>query len=155
MPEKENVYLATVWHSGTKYFKKGLEKPYRVSYSHFNKNVLKQIPHYDKVFTTYRDPKRVAASWGNRHKDFTKPNLIMQWTLQWECYREALKLNPMILDFTKGREQYGILFPEQAINAHADDLWLHKAIDQENWDYFYRKIPRELMELAESCSIIK
>ena len=150
--EKENVYLCTIWHTGTKYFKAGLEKPYRVSYSHFNHSVLKQIPHYDKVFTTYRDPLRVAASWGNRHKDFKKPNLIKQWTMQWECYREALKLNPMILDFTQGREHYGIVFPEKAINSHSDDLGLHKAIDDENWEYFYRKIPKELMELAQACS---
>lgn len=151
-PELENVYLATTWHTGTKYFKKGLEAKYRVSYSHFNKSVLNQIPDYEKVFTTYRDPKRVAASWGNRHKDFKKANLIKQWILQWECYRECLKINPLILDFTKGREQHGILFPENAINTHPDELKLHKAIDDENWEYFYRKIPQELIELAETCS---
>ena len=142
------VYLCTIWHTGTKYFKAGLGKNHKVAYSHFNKSVLKKIPNYEIVYTTYRDPLRVGASWGNRHKDFTKPNLISQWTLQWECYHEALKLNPRVLDFTKGREQFGIVFGESPINSHKDELGLHKAIDDGNWDYYYRKVPKELIQLA-------
>jgi len=146
------VFLCTIWHTGTKYFKKGLEDRYRVAYSHFNKRVIEQIKSYDKVFTTYRDPLRVAASWANRGHFTGKKNLSVvsgNWIEQWECYGECLKLNPMVLDFTKGREQYGIMFQEQPINSHSDSLGLHKAIDDEELTKLYQIIPKELIDLAQ------
>lgn len=149
--EPENVYLCTVWHTGTKYFKAGLEREYILSYSHLNKSVLRQVPNYEKVFTTYRDPKRVAASWLNRHKSFKKENLTNKWLEQWGCYKELLKTKPIVLDFTKGREQAGIVFPESPINSHSDDLSMHKALDAGDLDYLYRKIPKELMDIAEDA----
>ena len=141
------VNLCTVWHSGTKYFKAGLEKHYKVNAKHLDKQTISRIKG-DTVYTTYRDPLRIAASWGNRHKDFKKSSLIDQWVLQWGIYKELLALNPIILDFSKGREQHGIIFPEQPVNSHSDDLGLHEAIDDGNWDYFYRKVPKELIELT-------
>lgn len=58
----------------------------------------------------------------------------------------------MILDFTQGREQYGIIFPEKAINSHADQLGLHKAIDNKEYDKLYQIVPKELIDLAEEVT---
>ena len=53
---------------------------------------------------------------------------------------------------SKGREQYGIKFPKRPMNHVDDKLGLHKAIDENNMDYFYTEIPIELIELAEDLS---
>lgn len=149
----KECYLCTVWHTGTKYFKAGLEKEYRVAYSHFNDSVLRQIPSYETVYTTYRDPMRVAASWANRGH-FTKQDNSLnygKWFNQWEYYKEALKLNPIVLDFTKGPMQEGIDFGTIPINQHADKNKLHQELNKGNIDYLYSYIPKELIDHAIEC----
>jgi len=151
---KPECYLCTVWHTGTKYFKAGLEKKYRVAYSHFNESVLRQIPNYEEVYTTYRDPYRVAASWGNRghfsHRD--NSGVYAKWDAQWECYKEALRLNPIILDFTQGQIQHDIDFGEEVINSHADAKHFHRELDNGNIDYLFRSIPQKHIDHAIECA---
>jgi len=147
----KECYFATVYHTGTKYFKRTLEKKYRISYSHYNKSVLNQLPNYDIIYTTYRDPYRVAASWGNRNRFQKKSPQFDRWEEQWTCYREALKFNPIILDFTKGSIQNNIDFGLEPVNQHGDDKKLHEAIDVGNLDYLYEFIPKELVDYAVEC----
>lgn len=149
----EECYLATVWHTGTKYFKAGLEKNYRVAYSHFNDATPEKLKHYQTIFTTYRDPHRVAASWGNRGHFSKQDNSLnySKWVNQWENYTKALELKPIILDFSKGNIQHGIDFGKNPINQHSDANGLHKALDENNLEYLYSFIPKEYIDLAIDC----
>ena len=149
----KECYLTTVWHTGTKYFKAGLEKNYRVAYSHLNRAVINQLPNYDKIYVTYRDPLRVAASWANRGH-FSKLNNsfnYMRWDEQWSHYKLALEFNPIVLDFTKGRIQDGVDFGSKIINQHVDKNKLHQELDSGNLDYLYRFIPKKHIDHAIEC----
>lgn len=149
----KECYLTTVWHSGTKYFKAGLEREYRVAYSHLNESVIRQLPHYDKIYVTYRDPIRVAASWANRGHFSKHDNSLNyeKWANQWSRYKEALEFNPIVLDFTKGPIQDGIDFGIEPINQHADKNKLHQELDKGNLEYLYGYIPKEYIDHAIEC----
>lgn len=149
----KECYLTTVWHSGTKYFKVGLEKHYRVSYSHLNRSVISQLPRYEKIYVTYRDPLRVAASWANRGHFSKTDNSInyKKWDEQWLNYEKALTFNPIVLDFTKGPIQDGIDFGLEPVNQHSDKNRMHHEIDNNNLDYLYSFIPKDHIDLAISC----
>lgn len=149
----KECYLTTVWHSGTKYFKAGLETKYRVSYSHLNKSVINQLSSYDEIYVTYRNPLRVAASWANRGHFSKQDNSVnyKKWDEQWGNYKEALKYNPVVLDFTKGQIQSGIDFGSEPINQHKDKNKLHQELDKGNLDYLYTFIPKDHIDFAISC----
>jgi len=94
--------------------------------------------HYD-VITTYRDPVRVAASWGNRDK-FGAGQERPDWYKHWDCWAEILKTNPVVYRVDE--------FTGPVANPHEDKYELHKAIDEEDWDYFYGIIPRKAVDYA-------
>jgi len=71
--------------------------------------------------------------------------------MQWNCYKDLLSTDPIILDFTKGQMQHGITFHNKPINSHSDALKLHQALDEGNFDYYYRKVPKWAIELAVEC----
>jgi hypothetical protein len=149
-----DVLLLTVWHTGTKYFIKGLQDHYkkngRAAYSHLNGAWASKVERADIVFTTYRDPLRVAASWANRlHFNNTGTS---KWMEQWSIYSQVQKTEPKILCVDNGIEQHGITFPKRAINAHPDALNLHEALNNGDMDYFYRRVPKFAVEHAIQCS---
>ena len=71
---------------------------------------------------------------------------------QWLIYKELERVNPLILNVANGREQHGITFPEKPINSHEDKLNLHEALNNQDMEYFYRKVPRYAVEHALKCS---
>jgi len=92
----------------------------------------------DLVYVTYRDPYSTAASWANRGRPWNR------WKPQWEAYEKVLTLNPLVLDFTKGRIQHGIEFGSVPLNEHHDKHGLHAALDRGDMAYFWEHVPREL-----------
>jgi len=120
--------------------------------SHLNKSVLTQLPHYETIFTTYRDPYRVAAAWANRDRFKGKKAQFDRWEQQWGDYKKLKEFNPLILDFTKDQIQHNIDFGTTNKNHHDDQYSLHKAIDNDDLDTLYNHIPKELMDYAVECA---
>lgn len=143
------VYFTTVWHTGTQYFLDGLMNYFdRVSYSHLNDEVLPQLVDYDLVFTTYRDPLRVAASWCNRNQLNKRCLGHKRWIEQWSNYGKLLETSPYILDIENGVKQFGIEFPRKAKNSFKDTYSIHRELNKGNKEYLYRKIPKSLLAFA-------
>ena len=115
--------------------------------------MVSQIPHYKNVYTTYRNPYRVAASWGNRGHFSKIDNTVNynKWLEQWGCFKDALEINPMVLDFTKESEQFGIDFGIEPINAYSDANNIHKELDKGNKEYLFKLIPKEYIDFAIEC----
>lgn len=145
-----NCYLTTIYHTGTQYFKATLDRHYRVSTSHLNESVINQLPDYSLIFTTYRYPLHVAASWANR--DRFKNNQFDRWEEQYTQYAKLKEFKPIVLDFENGQKQYGLDFGSIPINQHQDKYGLHKAINEGNTEELFNHIPPELIEYAVECS---
>lgn len=150
-----NVLLLTVWHTGTHTFLHGLKRHYepqggRATYSHLNERWRQQAATADIVYTTYRDPLRVAASWGNRGRfdgDGTQ-----RWMEMWRCFNELQEAGPILLFCDAGNRQHGIEFPGKPLNAFKDDRHLHQALNEKDLDFFYRKVPKFGIDHAVKCS---
>ena len=69
------MILASVWHTGTTYFKEGLLKRYGpMEFSHTQaEGVVERCENNDLVYVTYRDPYHTAASWANRGRPCMEP----------------------------------------------------------------------------------
>lgn len=144
-----DFYLATVWHSGTQYFKYGLEQAGAIKFVHFHSE---EIEPEGQLFTTYRDPYKVAASWANRgYFDGQYPDIYNRWLGQWEGFRDFLKLSPTVLDVTKGRDQGGFRFGGNPVNS-IPDKGAHKALEDGNKDFIHKLISEELINHAIECS---
>ena len=122
-----------------------------MSFSHFNGKTVQQLKNYENIYTAYRDPYRVAASWANRGR-FARPVGFQEWITQWACYEKALKLSPVILDVSKGREQAGIVFPEKPIGEFEDSTGLHKALNEQDFELYHSVIPKWVIEYAQEKS---
>jgi hypothetical protein len=149
---QDNAILLTCWHTGTKYFLEGLERHHnRATYSHLNDTWRRKADQHEHVYTTYRDPLEVAASWGNRGH-FASKNTLRKWCDQWRFYQELQDAKPIVLKLSNGQDQHGIKFAEHKINSHPDDKGLHKAIANNNLDTIYQVIPKKFIDLAYECS---
>lgn len=148
---KETVLLTTVWHTGTKYFREGLRRHYHVNAQHIHRGI--KLDGYHKIYTTYRDPLRVAASWANRgHFHKANPELNhRKWVRQWSAYRELLEKEPVILDFSKGPIQDSIDFGLSPINSFGDVNNMHKALDDGDTKELYKLIPKKHIDYAFEC----
>ena len=146
--------LLTVWHTGTKYFLKGLQDHYnrqgRATYSHLNETWKRKADKADIVYITYRHPLKVAASWANR-REFNG-NGTKKWMEQWDIYANLHQINPLILKIGDGRKQHGITFPSRPINSFKDELKLHEALANGDMEYYWRKVPRFAVEHALDCA---
>lgn len=100
-----------------------------------------------QLATTWRDPYRTAASWGNRRHLRHEGH----WELQWAAYGEFLKLQPMIFDFEKGGDQHGFHLSLEPVNAHEDRFGLHEALDTGDWEKYWSIIPKETVQHALDC----
>ena len=144
-------FLTTIKHTGTTYFEKGFKAHCKdFDLKHINQEVLDSIKPEWELYTTYRDPYRVAASWANRHM-FNEPKNIEYWRESWRCYQKLLELNPVILDFTKGQVFEGIDFGDKPLNKFNDAYELHKALDFCEYDKIYKFLPKEHIDYAIEC----
>jgi len=91
-----------------------------------------------EVVTTYRDPLRTAASWGNRGE------LKRDWIEYWNNWVDLMETAPSVFHVSE--------FKGPVVNSYPDKLGLHKAIDDEDWDYFYSVAPRNMVSHAMEAS---
>lgn len=144
--------MATVEHSGTIYFLTQLEKQLGpIRFQHCIPNTLAVAKNKTKLYTAYRDPYRVAASWYNRGKLQTVDD-YEKWSSQWQIYWRFRDLNPTVFDVSKGNNQHGFRFNGLPKNAHKDTHGLHFALDSNDLDYFHTHIPKILIDAANSAS---
>lgn len=144
--QRATSILATVMHSGTGYFKHGLIDAGENVYEFHTLSprsvdwCQEALEQGKKLWVTYRDPKRVAASWANRERDF------QWWDQVWENYWKIRELDPMVLELGE-QVQYGIDFGVNPINSFPDKHGLHAALDRGDMDIFYNHVPRGLQWL--------
>jgi len=146
-------FLTTVRHTGTTYFEKGFVSYYKkgeFDLEHISYKVLDNLDLNDKIYTTYRNPYRTAASWANRNLFSTATNFEL-WRESWGAYKELLKLNPIVFDFTKGQIQEGIDFGSKAVNSFNDSNLLHEALDNNDNEKLYTYIKQEDIDYAIEC----
>jgi len=152
----DRVCLATVKHTGTTYFRKGLQKNHLVKTWHCSPKQVRDIiaDDFAWIATTYRDPMHVAASWLNRGELLTGQNKHDgDWFRGWEGYRDLLDYaetnhKVKLFNYSNGIKQNGIIFGDSPENAHPDTLGLHKALREGDLDYYYSRIPRYYTEYA-------
>ena len=128
--------------SGSHTFKAALEGP-EFHWRHVNdENALDLARQETLLYTTYRAPERIAVNWKNRHRLTDK-----LWKESWDKYAELLTLKPVIFECDGPDEQHGFRFPKRE-NVGKDPYRLHKALDENDLDYFYSKIPKYLIDYA-------
>lgn len=151
---KPRILMSTVWHTGTTYFRIPLLEQYgQLEARHCCPEVLPIVHEYDWIVTTYRDPKRVAASWCNRGRDLNKAAWVKRWRVQWDSYWQLRELEDTVERFTvfkssDGRVQHGHVFGPVPLNSHGDTHNLHEALNRGDLDYFYSKVPEACVRYA-------
>lgn len=133
------ILVTTVWHSGTHSLMATLDDYFM---QHCCPAAVERAKsgEYSQVLTTYRDPKRVAASWANRGR-INDQRWDEKWRIQWTCYgliRPHAEVVPV--DVLAGRE-----------NSVEDRTGLHAALDAGDMDKYWSIIDRDWIELAEQC----
>jgi hypothetical protein len=149
---KSEAGLYTVWHTGSKYFAAGLRNHYdRVTLEHLTAGGVSKINMNADIYTTYRDPYRVAASWINRGH-FEKESILlnhMKWVDQWNRYEHLLNVfDPIVLHLEKGRHQAGLDFGGGIINSQEDIKGIHRALDQGKVEKVYDYLPKVYLDHA-------
>jgi hypothetical protein len=144
-------FLTTVRHTGTTYFEKGLRAEYGKDFDlqHISEEVFNNLDLNDIIYTTYRNPYRVAASWVNRNMFSTMSNFEL-WRDQWGAYKKLLTINPIVLDVRK-QIQEGIDFGDKKINSMNDASLLHRDLDENNYKSIYQYIPKDNIDYAIEC----
>ena len=134
------MYLCTVPGTGTRYFRKQLPGH---GIAHCSEGSVNQAKSEPDVATTYRNPMRTAATWGN------SKHAWKLWDDIWYWYGELIKLpHVKVFDF-RIKEQHGYVFDGAPRGQFWDKYGLHAALDREDYDYFYQHVPRGLMWLSE------
>lgn len=140
--------FTTIWHTGTHYFKGVLEAD-GFFFQHVGPDALLKAPDAEVIYTTYRDPFNVAASWANRDR-MRSDQFFTRWQRQWSSYKTLLdEYNPVVLDVTKGREQGGYTFGDMVLNSAGDRHGLHEAYANGDMDKFYTFVPRHWIEFVQ------
>ena len=130
----DTVIVSTVPSSGTISLLAELKAS---SIPHKQTHCCKQtakVATYIKIFTTYRDPLRVAASWCNR--DVWDEG---KWFKQWHYYHKIIKYAKVFNTDALG----------QKLNTCSDRLGLHKALDDGDMDYYYSIVPERCIDYAK------
>lgn len=150
-----NVLLITVPKTCTQYFKEGLEIHYNPSghaamtHLSYDWESIVDDPFHDKIFTTYRDPHLVAASWANADwLDF------QEWERVWNRFKALEKYKPTVLriDRGQGKSQFGVKFPNCDVNQCDDVLGVFDLLKKGDMERFYQVIPKHLIDYAEDCA---
>jgi len=103
------------------------------------------------VITTYRDPKRVAASWMNRGQlPFNgmgsphREGCIFSWKEAWEYYGKILKVIP--------KENVHLMEDlKYKLYQHDDTHGAHALLDNNDMKGYYRLINKDLTDYAYEC----
>lgn len=128
------ILLATVAHSGTHSLEDFLGDV--ELHDHCSPKLLDYIKtRHCPIAMTYRNPFRVAASWANRGQ-FERMDFIEQWTY-W------LKIKPMAT-------VYRVEDLPVKLHTHADTLGVHKALDNKDWNTFYKHVPKDIMKTIKN-----
>ena len=99
--------------------------------------------HFDEIVTTYRSPKRVAASWFNRGNPQEKV-----WFEQWKVWGEIMKASPKVI-YADESKWYDLQRSDSPpLHSFDDDTGLHQALDDGDDDYFYEQVPRNWIDFA-------
>lgn len=127
--------VSTVWHSGTHSL---IEDLGGGELLHCSPDALHKAKSGDyEVWTTWRDPHRVAASWFNRGR-WGSRQWERRWRSQWECYHKI--------------KHYATVVPVEALavrrNEKPDNTGMHALLDKGLIKSFYATISKELIELA-------
>ena len=139
---KNRVLITTVPHSGTCSLRAHLNAKFKGRYTKHQQHCCEQTLGLAKsgnyeVYTTWRSPYRVAASFGNRKKIFptwANGDHIEPWIDWWKHWS---LIQPYVTEVFKTED-----LPDQ-INSMTDDQGLHKAIDEEDWDKYYSIVPQD------------
>ena len=135
--------IATVPHSGTcslrAYFDAKYKEGFTKHQEHCNEKMLELAKSGEyEVYTTWRSPYRVAASFGNREKIYpTWPNggaNIKDWIEWWKYWSLMQPYVTKVFDMDDLTGQ---------VNSMTDKHGLHKAIDEEDWDKYYSMVPQD------------
>lgn len=147
MKNTKSALLTTVYHTASNHFYRKLLKKYeQVAFTHINTAALSKADVYDDVYTTYRDPYRVAASWYNRGR-FDTAQGRASWMTQWHNYSKLLEKNPTILrtEGTRGKA-----------NLYWDKRGAHALLDERDMLHFNRLVPKSLINHAlECCKLLR
>ena len=136
--------LLTIEHSGTHTILKdlGFMKNYHLNQEEYYELDLNI---YKIIYTTFRDPYRIGASWANRAgiplDKHPRVEFFTRWHNQWNEWKKvALRRNTEILNIDKFTTK---------LNTYPDKLNLHKAIDEKNMNYFYTYVPEHYIKQAK------
>lgn len=144
------VLVTTVWHTGSNYLRKKLEgEGHEVEFMHCEPRVFspKHLARFDEYHTTYRDPFKVAASWGNRYDLMHDTEIQAHWYSLWTTYHLVLRdLEPHIHHVSD--------FDGPKINEYLDERLLHDALEREDWELYGRYIPMEMVAYAIQWSAL-
>jgi len=98
------------------------------------------------VITTYRDPKRVAASWLNRGQlPFSgmgsphREGCIFSWKEAWEYYGKILELIPKVLFMKDLRSK---------LYTYEDKAGAHALLDNDSMSEYYKLVNKDLIDYA-------
>jgi hypothetical protein len=132
--DKLETIISTIWHTGGSSLQK--ESPDAL-WMHVCPDAVKLNRKGHPVITTYRDPKRTAASWYNRMHKWDSVRWRKQW-IDWSLLEpdRIYKLDEL----------------QNHTNKHDDSYGLHQAINDGDMDYYYSIIPKADIEFAEEMS---
>lgn len=139
------ILLATVPHTGTTSLEAQIKEVYRseCKVTHLVKNVIEELPGYDIVITTVRDPYRVGAAWVNRYGRFyKKPKENKAWFTNWDNLAKLLQCPETRVYYSSNENRADskrLRMPPD--RPHEDTHRAYAALDN-NMDYFYSMIPR-------------
>jgi len=135
------ILVSTVWHSGTHSLQKQLGES---ELRHCCPEIFDDLDKYDSIATTYRDPLRVAASWGNRDRFINHEHYLKRtWYRQWECWHQIKEIATV----------YPVGVLGERINIFEDKKGLHKALDEDDMEHFYKHVPIKAIEFAQ-CQLM-
>lgn len=134
------ILVSTVWHSGTHSLVESLEG--EAIWVHCSPEAIEMAKSGGyEVYTTDRNPYRVAASWYNRGR-WGRKTWETRWRSQWESYRDIRKFATIVpIDE----------IPER-LNDHADTEGMHKLLDDGDLDEFHKRFGKRWINLAMRCN---
>lgn len=137
--ENDHLIICTIPHSGTSSLHE-MKPEYRTT--HCGKEIIKECSKKDvDLLTTYRDPKRIAASWYNRGLLGSEADKET-WRYRWDSYRTLLNTAKV----------YTMNDLNCKLNTVKDKYGLHAMLDNNDMDKYYSIIDKDLIDHAYDCS---
>ena len=139
MSSQPHSTLCTVPRTGSHYLRAHLPV---TEIRHTSESEYERCKSFDQVFTAYRDPYRVAASWANNNVNFGI------WDHMWYWWDRIVELpHTMVFNLGAGL-QHGIVFDGVPRTASEDRLGLHAALNRDDREHFFKHVPEGLCRLT-------